>query len=196
MAPSSSSLLFLLGSGRWGSGREVLPEPSDVSVVLGGKPLIEDGASALQTEAARGLQEIGQGLRRTQQGLDDVERRSEWLIEVTERTGRLAGQIEKGISIRRRLRTEPENRIAPCAREDGGGEQRVGALPENGGRARPAGTSFAAPEERESAAEEWLDVPGAGSIGLGGGGRLIALADPLQKGGVERVGEDRAVTIV
>ena len=75
------------------------------------------------------------------------------------------------------LGVEVEERVPAGAGEHRGGDQGEPAVVEDGVGAVAAGGVLAFAEQAEAAAGELEDVPGAGDVGLAGGGRLVALVE-------------------
>ena len=61
-----------------------------------GDALVEDGSRPFERESARGLQEVGERLGRTEHALQDVQRRDQGIVEEEKMAGELAGDVADG----------------------------------------------------------------------------------------------------
>src|SRR6202035_498180 len=90
-----------------------------------------------------------------------------------------------------------EERLSFDRREDGGEELRRLLVPEGPGRLVAALQALPVAKDRDGplAVADRLPLPGAGELGLGGGDRLVALAESGEEGGGEDVAGGGAGTI-
>src|SRR3954465_12261352 len=151
----------------------------------------QDPAGMLQGERARRRQQLGEGLGAAGEALQDVDPEGPVLVEEVEPAHRLALAQQRETAVPALL-AELVERLTPHERTDRGGDQRRGAVEEEGGGRVPILRALAQPPQGEGLAAvgrgRGLDPPGAGDVRLGGGGGLVLLPEAAEEPVLEGVG--------
>jgi hypothetical protein len=158
--------------GRGGSAppREVLPA-SALPARL--QPLEQDLPGAVQSQAAAAFEEVGQGVRRAVDRGEEVEVGDQGLVEQQAAADDFAFGLDVE-AVRLGVGAQAVERVAAGCRQRRRGEEGVLAQVE-GQEGEIVVDGLAVAEQTVGAIEEWEDLPGAESVGLGGGARLVAL---------------------